>query len=89
MMNLDAYGEYHSTNLDAQTARASPIELVLVLTDGLLEELRELTWDAITVDDFDPADLQHLPKRLSEAGAQGVLVPEPGRSRRQRAGHPR
>ena len=39
MMNLDAYGEYHATNLDAQTARASPVELVLVLTDGLLEEL--------------------------------------------------
>lgn len=39
MMNHDAYSEYHSTNLDAQTARASPIELVLVLTNGLLEEL--------------------------------------------------
>jgi flagellar protein FliS len=39
MMNLDAYGEYHAANLDAQTARASPVELVLVLTDGLLEEL--------------------------------------------------
>ena len=38
-MNHDAYGEYYSTNLDAQTARASPVELVLVLTDGLLEEL--------------------------------------------------
>jgi flagellar protein FliS len=39
MMNYDAYGSYHATNLDAQTARASPVELVLVLTDGLLEEL--------------------------------------------------
>ncbi|KQV80735.1 flagellar export chaperone FliS [Massilia sp. Root351] len=39
MMNQDAYSSYHSVNLDAQTARASPIELVLVLTDGLLEEL--------------------------------------------------
>lgn len=39
MMNLDAYGEYHATNLDTQTARASPVELVLVLTNGLLEEL--------------------------------------------------
>ena len=38
-MNQDAYSSYHSVNLDAQTARASPIELVLVLTDGLLEEL--------------------------------------------------
>ncbi|UGQ48966.1 flagellar export chaperone FliS [Massilia endophytica] len=39
MMNQDAYSSYHATNLDAQTARASPVELVLVLTDGLLEEL--------------------------------------------------
>ena len=38
-MDHDAYGSYHSTNLEAQTARATPIELVLVLTDGLLEEL--------------------------------------------------
>ncbi|MBY0239786.1 MAG: flagellar export chaperone FliS [Burkholderiaceae bacterium] len=38
-MSLEAYSSYHSTNLDAQTARASPVELVLVLTDGLLEEL--------------------------------------------------
>lgn len=39
MLNHDAYNSYHSVNLDAQTARASPVELVLVLTDGLLEEL--------------------------------------------------
>lgn len=39
MLNNEAYGEYHAVNLDAQTARASPVELVLVLTDGLLEEL--------------------------------------------------
>jgi flagellar protein FliS len=38
-MDHDAYGSYHATNLEAQTARATPIELVLVLTDGLLEEL--------------------------------------------------
>lgn len=35
----EAYGDYHATNLDAQTARASPVELVLLLTDGLLDEL--------------------------------------------------
>jgi flagellar protein FliS len=35
----EAYGSYHSVNLDAQTARASPVELVLLLTDGLLDEL--------------------------------------------------
>jgi flagellar protein FliS len=39
MSYQEAYGNYHSTNLDAQTARASPVELVLLLTDGLLDEL--------------------------------------------------
>ena len=39
MLNNEAYGNYHAVNLDAQTARATPVELVLVLTDGLLEEL--------------------------------------------------
>jgi len=39
MLNQEAYSSYHSVNLDAKTARASPVELVLVLTDGLLEEL--------------------------------------------------
>ncbi|MES2741512.1 MAG: flagellar export chaperone FliS [Pseudomonadota bacterium] len=39
MLNHDAYSSYHTVNLDAQTARATPVELVLVLTDGLLEEL--------------------------------------------------
>jgi flagellar protein FliS len=35
----EAYGNYHAVNLDAQTSRASPVELVLLLTDGLLDEL--------------------------------------------------
>jgi flagellar protein FliS len=35
----EAYGSYHAVNLDAQTARATPVELVLLLTDGLLDEL--------------------------------------------------
>ncbi|NHZ79454.1 flagellar export chaperone FliS [Massilia sp. CCM 8695] len=39
MSYSDAYGDYHAVNLDAQTARASPVELVLLLTDGLLDEL--------------------------------------------------
>jgi flagellar protein FliS len=39
MSYQEAYGSYHATNLDAQTSRASPIELVLLLTDGLLDEL--------------------------------------------------
>ena len=39
MLNNEAYGNYHAVNLDAQTSRASPVELVLVLTDGLREEL--------------------------------------------------
>ena len=38
-MNHDAYSDYHAVNLDAQTSRATPVELVLLLTDGLLEEL--------------------------------------------------
>ena len=38
-MDHEAYGSYHATNLESQTARATPVELVLVLTDGLLEEL--------------------------------------------------
>jgi len=35
----EAYGGYHAVNLDTQTSRASPVELVLLLTDGLLDEL--------------------------------------------------
>ena len=38
-MDVDAYQSYHATNLHAQAATASPVELVLLLTDGLLEEL--------------------------------------------------
>lgn len=38
-MSYDAYQSYHAINLDAQTARASPVQLVLILMDGLLEEL--------------------------------------------------
>lgn len=39
MLNTEGYGSYHSVNLAAQVARATPVELVLLLTDGLLEEL--------------------------------------------------
>ena len=39
MLTPDAYSNYHSVNREAQTARATPVELVLLLTDGLLEEL--------------------------------------------------
>lgn len=38
-MNHTAYQSYHSDNLAAQTAQASPVQLVLILTDGLIEEL--------------------------------------------------
>ncbi|MFC4308151.1 flagellar export chaperone FliS [Steroidobacter flavus] len=38
-MNQEAYRNYHSVNLGAQVAHASPVKLVLLLTDGLLEEL--------------------------------------------------
>jgi len=39
MSYQEAYASYHATSLDAQTSRASPIELVLLLTDGLIDEL--------------------------------------------------
>jgi flagellar protein FliS len=39
MSYQEAYGGYHAVNLDAQISRASPVELVLLLTDGLLDEL--------------------------------------------------
>ncbi len=38
-MNYQAYQSYHSVNLGAQTAQASPVQLVLILMEGLLEEL--------------------------------------------------
>ena len=38
-MNHDAYSDYHAVHLDAQTSRATPVELVLLLTDGVLAEL--------------------------------------------------
>lgn len=38
-MSYDAYRSYHEVNLGAQTAQASPVQLVLILMDGLLEEL--------------------------------------------------
>lgn len=38
-MDYDAYSNYHAVNLEAQTARATPVQLVLILMDGLLEEL--------------------------------------------------
>lgn len=38
-MSYDAYQSYQAVNLHAQTAQASPLQLVLVLMDGLLDEL--------------------------------------------------
>ena len=38
-MTQEAYLNYHAVNVGSQTAQASPVELVLILTDGLLEEL--------------------------------------------------
>ncbi|AOZ49539.1 flagellar export chaperone FliS [Chromobacterium vaccinii] len=38
-MDYDAYRSYHAVNLEAQTGAASQVELVLVLFDGLLEEI--------------------------------------------------
>jgi flagellar protein FliS len=38
----EGYGDYRATNTVAQAAHASPVELVLMLIDGLLEELARL-----------------------------------------------
>lgn len=38
-MDHDAYRSYHAVRLEAQTAQASPVQLVLILLDGLTEEL--------------------------------------------------
>ncbi len=38
-MYQDAYQSYQTVNLGTQTAQASPVQLVLILMDGLLEEL--------------------------------------------------
>ena len=38
----DGYGDYRAANTVAQTAQASPVELVLMLVDGLLEEMARL-----------------------------------------------
>ena len=35
-------GGYRSVNMQAQTAQASPVELVLMLVDGLLDEMARL-----------------------------------------------
>lgn len=39
MLDNNAYHSYHAVNLSAQTTQASPVQLVIVLMDGLLEEL--------------------------------------------------
>ncbi len=38
-MNLDAYNSYMNVNLGAQTAQASPVQLMLILVNGLQDEL--------------------------------------------------
>ncbi|POZ63382.1 flagellar export chaperone FliS [Chromobacterium alticapitis] len=38
-MDYEAYRNYHAVNLESQTHAASQVELVLVLFDGLLEEI--------------------------------------------------
>ncbi|MBV8248635.1 MAG: flagellar export chaperone FliS [Comamonas sp.] len=38
----EGYGGYRAANMVAQTAQASPVELVLMLVDGLLEEMARL-----------------------------------------------
>jgi flagellar secretion chaperone FliS len=38
-LSYDAYQSYQAVDLGAQTAKASPLELVLILMNGLLDEL--------------------------------------------------
>lgn len=38
-MDYEGYRSYHAVNLDAQASSASPVQLVLLLMDGLLEEM--------------------------------------------------
>jgi flagellar secretion chaperone FliS len=39
MTDQHGYGSYSASALDAQTASASPVQLVIVLMDGLLDEI--------------------------------------------------
>ncbi|PJC86428.1 flagellar export chaperone FliS [Vibrio sp. HA2012] len=39
LMHDSGYGSYQQTNLDAQAASATPHQLVLMLIDGLLDEM--------------------------------------------------
>jgi flagellar protein FliS len=38
-VDYDAYRSYHEVNLDARASSASPVQLVLMLMDGLREEM--------------------------------------------------
>lgn len=38
----NGFGDYRAVNMQAQTAQASPVQLVLMLIDGLLEEMARL-----------------------------------------------
>ncbi|WJF90778.1 flagellar export chaperone FliS [Paraburkholderia bonniea] len=38
-MDYTGYGGYHASNLEARTASASPVQLVIVLMTGLLDEM--------------------------------------------------
>jgi len=57
-MTFDAYQSYQAVNLQAQTAQASPVQLVLVLMDGLLDELARVR--------------AHIEARRYELKAQGL-----------------
>lgn len=38
----NGFGDYRAVNMQAQTAQASPVQLVLMLVDGLLDEMARL-----------------------------------------------
>ncbi|RRN81039.1 MULTISPECIES: flagellar export chaperone FliS [Pseudoxanthomonas] len=57
-MDQFGYGSYQSVGLSSQTASASPVQLVLVLLDGLADELARVR--------------AHIEARRYEAKGQGI-----------------
>lgn len=57
-MDRIGYGSYQSVGLSSQTASASPVQLVLVLMDGLVDELARVR--------------AHIEARRYEAKGQGI-----------------
>lgn len=54
----NGFGDYRAVNMHAQTAQASPVQLVLMLVDGLLDEMARLR--------------MHIEQKRYEAKAQSI-----------------